>query len=63
MGGYESPCQIVSLFIGAILISCGIIYVLQLETTKRYGDTDDVDNPNQRTSGKCDKMKSYNNLP
>jgi len=38
MAKYESPCQVLGLFAGAILVSCGVIYILTLEANKRYGD-------------------------
>ena len=41
MAKYESPCQVLGLFAGAILVSCGVIYILTLEANKRYGETND----------------------
>ena len=42
MARFESPCQIFGLFLGAALISIGVIFVLNIEASKRYGaeDTD-----------------------
>ena len=38
MAKYESPCQVLGLFMGAVLVSCCVIYILTLEANKRYGD-------------------------
>ena len=38
MAKYESKCQVLGLFAGAVLVSCGVIYILTLEANKRYGD-------------------------
>jgi hypothetical protein len=38
MARFDSPCQIGGLFISAALIAVGVIYVLNLEATKRYGN-------------------------
>ena len=36
MARYESPCQIIGLFVGATLVAVGVIFVLNIEATKRY---------------------------
>ena len=41
MAKYESKCQVLGLFAGAVLVSCGVIYILTLEANKRYGDGTD----------------------
>ncbi len=38
MGKFESPCQIAGLFVGAALVAIGVIFVLNIEATKRYGE-------------------------
>ena len=52
MAKYESPCQVLGLFAGAILISCGVIYILTLEANKRYGDVIDRNFEAPEISGK-----------
>ena len=52
MAKYESPCQVVGLFAGAILVSCGVIYILTLEANKRYGDVIDQSFEAPKISGK-----------
>ena len=41
MAKYESPCQIATLFIGALVVSACVIFLLQLEAKKRYGEVKD----------------------
>ena len=51
MAKYESPCQVAVLFVGAILVSCGVIYILKLEAAKRYAHTDDKTVENEDVKG------------
>ena len=37
MGRYDSPGQIFGLFAGAALVAMGVIFVLNIEASKRYG--------------------------
>ena len=45
MGKFESKCQIFSLFAGAALVAVGVIFVLNIEANKRYGnkETESID--------------------
>ena len=53
MAKYESPCQVIGLFAGAILVSCGVIYILTLEANKRgYGEVTDRRFESPKISGK-----------
>lgn len=38
MARFESPCQIVGLFLGAACVSLAVILVLRAEAEKRYGE-------------------------
>ena len=53
MAKYESPCQVLGLFMGAVLVSCCVIYILTLEANKRYGDgqSQDENNKGEKFSG------------
>ena len=59
MAKYESPCQVLGLFAGAILISCGVIYILTLEANKRYGDVIDRNFEAPEISGKVIRRVNY----
>ena len=52
MAKYESPCQVIGLFAGAVLVSCGVIYILTLEANKRYGDPHEKTLENVGVAGK-----------
>ena len=41
MARFESPCQIFGLFLCASLVAIGVIFMLNLEASKRYGDEND----------------------
>ena len=58
MAKYESPCQVLGLFMGAVLVSCGVIYILTLEANKRYGDgqSQDENYKGEMFSGKYNDM-------
>ena len=56
MAKYESPCQVLGLFAGAILVSCGVIYILTLEANKRYGDVSGRSFEAPEVSGTIDLM-------
>ena len=58
MAKYESPCQVLGLFMGAVLVSCCVIYILTLEANKRYGDgqSQDETNEGEKFSGEYDDM-------
>ena len=42
MGRYDSPGQIFGLFAGAALVAVGVIFVLNVEASKRYGHDDEI---------------------
>ena len=42
MGRYDSPGQIFGLFAGAALVAVGVIFVLNVEASKRYGQGDEI---------------------
>lgn len=42
MGRYDSPGQIFGLFAGAALVAVGVIFVLNVEASKRYGQDDEI---------------------
>ena len=42
MGRYDSPGQIFGLFAGAALVAVGVIFVLNVEASKRYGQDDKI---------------------
>ena len=42
MGRYDSPGQIFGLFAGAALVAVGVIFVLNVEASKRYGEDDEI---------------------
>ena len=42
MGRYDSPGQIFGLFAGAALVAIGVIFVLNVEASKRYGQDDEI---------------------
>ena len=42
MGRYDSPGQIFGLFAGAALLAVGVIFVLNVEASKRYGQDDEI---------------------
>ena len=42
MGRYDSPGQIFGLFAGAALVAVGVIFVLNVEASKRYGEDDKI---------------------
>ena len=42
MGRYDSPGQIFGLFAGAALVAVGVIFVLNVEASKRYGENDEI---------------------
>ena len=44
MARFESPCQIFSLFLGAALVAIGVIFFLNVEATKRFGEKSSVNN-------------------
>ena len=62
MAKYESPCQVVGLFAGAILVSCGVIYILTLEANKRYGDVIDQSFEAPKISGKFKVIDTINHI-
>ena len=42
MGRYDSPGQIFGLFAGAALVAVGVIFVLNVEASKRYAQDDEI---------------------
>ena len=58
MAKYESPCQVLGLFMGAVMVSCCVIYILTLEANKRYGDGQgqDENDTGEKFSGEYDIM-------
>ena len=62
MAKYESPCQVLGLFAGAILVSCGVIYILTLEANKRYGDISDRSFDAPEVSGTIDLIFVSDNM-
>ena len=42
MGRYDSPGQIFGLFAGAAIVAVGVIFVLNVEASKRYGQDDEI---------------------
>ena len=51
MARFETPCQIVSLFLCAALVSVAVIFVLQAEAHKRYGGGEEASASSREVRG------------
>jgi len=59
MARFESPLQIFGLFLCAALVAIGVIFVLNLEVDKRYGNERNVRSPKEMLVDNEDKISLF----